>query len=105
MYGYPGSNSGASKGAGNLVVRFASEAIAQASSSVAAMVIVTPRLKGSVLKLGRVSSSESLCRISDSLVICHCLKSGVLSDRLHVNSLMRRNSANAKQNDACHVAP
>lgn len=51
------------------------EALAQASSPVAAMVSVTPRLKGSVLELGRVSSSESFRRITELLVRCHCLTS------------------------------
>ena len=103
VYEYSGSNRSVSRDAENFENRLTSEFLTHASSSTTAMINVTSRLKELILKLDRMSCKESFWKIIELLVKCHCLKSDVLFDWLHVNSLMRRKFANVRQNDACHV--
>ncbi len=104
MYKYSELNKNVSKDAENLENRLISEMLTYTSLSITAMINVILRLKESILKLDKMSCKESFWKIIELLVKCHCLKSDVLFNWLYVNSLMRRNSANVKQNDACHVA-
>ncbi len=103
MYEYSESNRDISRDAENFENRLTSEFLTHASSLMTAMINVTSRLKESILKLNKVSCKESFWKIIELLVRCHCLKSDVLFNWLHVNSLMRRKFANVRQNDACHV--
>ncbi len=104
VYEYSESNRDVSRDAENFENRLTSECLTHASSSTTAMINVISRLKESILKLERMSCKESFWKIIKLLIKCHCLKSDVLFDWLHVNSLMRRKFANVRQNDACHVA-
>ncbi len=103
VYEYSESNRDVSRDAENFENRLTSECLTHASSLTTAMINVISRLKESVLKLDKVSCKKSFWKIIKLLIKCHCLKSEVLFNWLHVNSLMRRKLANVRQNDACHV--
>ncbi len=104
MYEYSESNRSVSRNAENFENRLTSEFLMHASSSTTAMINVISRLKESILKLNKMTCKESFWKIIELLIKCHCLKSDVLFNWLHVNSLMHRKLANVRQNDACHVA-
>ncbi len=104
MYEYSELNRDISRNAENLENRLTSEILTHASSLTTVMINVILHLKESILKLDKMSCKESFWKIIELLVKCHCLKSDVLFNWLYVNSFIRRNSANVKQNDACHVA-
>ncbi len=103
VYEYYESNRDISRNAENLENRSTSEFLTHASSLTTAIINVTSHLKELILKLNKMSCKESFWKIIELLVKCHCLKSDILFDWLHVNSLMRRKSANIRQNNACHV--
>ena len=103
VYEYSESNRSVSKDAENFENRLMNECLTHTSSSMTVMINVTSRLKESILKLDKMSCKESLWKIIELSIKCHCLKSDVLFNWLHVNSLMRRKFANVRQNDACHV--
>ncbi len=104
MYEYSESNRDISKDAENFENRLMNEFLTHASSSMTVMINVISRLKESILKLDKMSCKKSFWKIIELLVKCHCLKSDVLFNWLHVNSLICRKLANIKQNDTCHVA-
>ena len=104
VYKYSESNRDVSRDAENFENRLTSEFLTHASSLTTAMINVISRLKESILKLDRMTCKKSFWKIIELLIRCHCLKSDVLFNWLHVNSLMRRKLANVRQNDACHVA-
>ena len=103
MYKYSESNENVSRDAENFENSLTSECLMHASSLMTAMINVISRLKESILKLDKMSCKKSFWKIFELLIKCHCLKSNVLFDWLHVNSLMHRKFANIRQNDACHV--
>lgn len=103
MYKYSELNSDVSKDVKNLVIKFTSKTITQTLLLIIIMIIITFYLKRLILKLNKVSFSESSCRINNSLIIYYCLKSKVLLNKLYVNLLMYRNFKNVKQNDTCYV--
>ncbi len=103
VYEYYESNRDISRNAENLENRLTSEFLTHASSLTTAIINVTSHQKELILKLNKMSCKESFWKIIELLVKCHCLKLDVLFDWLHVNSLMRRKSANIRQNNACHV--
>ncbi len=104
MYKYSESNKDVSKDAENFENRLISEFLTHASSSTTAMINVISRLKESILKLDKMTCKESFWKIIKLLIKYHCLKSDVLFNWLHVNSLICRKLANVRQNDVCHVA-
>ncbi len=104
VYEYSESNRDVSRDAENLENRMTSNFLMHASSSTMTMINVISRLKKLILKLNKVSCNELFWKIIKLLVKCYCLKSDVLFDWLYVNSLMRRKSANIRQNDVYHVA-
>ncbi len=104
VYEYSESNRDISRDAENFENRLTSEFLTHASSLTITMINVISRLKELILKLDKVSCKESFWKIIELLIKCHCLKSDVLFDWLHVNSLMRRKFANVRQNNVYHVA-
>ncbi len=103
VYKYSESNRDVSRNAENFKNRMTSDFLMYASSSMMMMIIVIFHLKKLILKLDKMSCYESFWKIIELLVKCHCLKSDVLFNWLHVNSLICRKSANIKQNNAHHV--
>ncbi len=103
MYEYSESNRDISKDAENFENKLMSEFLTHASLSMIAMINVISHLKESILKFDKISCKKLFWKIIKLLIKCYCLKSDVLFNWLHVNSLMHRMLANIRQNDACHV--
>ena len=103
VYEYSESNRNISRNAENFENRLTNEFLTHASSSTTAMINVISRLKESILKLDKMSCKKSFWKIIELLIKCHCLKSDVLFNWLHVNSFICRKFVNIRQNDACHI--
>ena len=103
MYEYSESNRNISRDAENFEIRLMNEFLMHASSSTTAMINVTSHLKELILKFNKMSCKKSFWKIIELLIKCHCLKSDVLFNWLHVNLFMCRKFANVRQNDACYV--
>lgn len=80
VYKYFELNRNVSRNVENLMNRLISEALTQASSFAVAIVSVTFHLKKLILKLDKMTFNDSLRKIIEFLIKCHCLKSEVLFD-------------------------